>query len=577
MHVLCAEHIIEFRLDFLNWKEGTTSNKSDEIKSNGGIRIPSGHFLASSALIVMIATILSRILGLVREMTIAHIYGATGNTDAFYLAFNIPELIRTLIISGVLSSIFIPIFADFRENKSFEFAKRVTTEIFSFTTLIAVCTVVLGIVFAPGVIHLAEVISFRKIDPETMTTAIQLTRLLFPMLIFIALSGLIQGILNSLHDYKTPAFAPLIFNIAVISTLIYCKISDPGFNNIRVLAIAIVAGVMLQYLVQLPALKSHRFILFKIPDLTHEAFVKFKDLAPAAMLGYATMVINSFVDKAIAFGLVEGGITTLYLGFRVQQIPYSIFGVTIVTVLFPIIAQHIAAKRYNDLKIAIDMGARMLAFTIIPSSVFFMAMSTTVVRALFGHGEFLNFAPGIEWTSDALKYYTFGIFPAASLLLISRVFFSFHDTKTPLKAGAVMVVLNFGLDQLLGSYFGIKGIAFATSIVSFLNCIILLYFLRNRLPDIWKSFFNRNILKMLIVGLVQYAALAYMLVYFNRMYPEHTASQDIIAVVVGLVLSIIIFGGFSYIFKCGEWKMILEYVFSKRRRDKEIRLDDTDI
>jgi putative peptidoglycan lipid II flippase len=525
----------------------------------------------------MIATILSRILGLVREMTIAHIYGATGNTDAFYLAFNIPELIRTLIISGVLSTIFIPIFADFRENKSFEFAKRVTTEIFSFTALIAVCTVVLGIVFAPAVIRGAEIISFRKIDPDTMRTAIELTRLLFPMLIFIGLSGLIQGILNSLHDYKTPAFAPLIFNIAVISTLIYCKVTNPDFDNIRVLAIVVVAGVFLQYLVQLPALKSHGFILFKIPDFTHEAFVKFKDLAPAAMLGYATMVINSFVDKAIAFGLVEGGITTLYLGFRVQQLPYSIFGVTIVTVLFPLMAQHIAAKRFNDLKNAIDMGVRMLAFTIIPSSVFFMAMSTTVIRVLFSHGEFQNFAQGVEWTADALKYYTFGIFPAVSLLLISRVFFSFQDTKTPLKAGAIMIVVNFCLDQLLASHFGIKGIAFATSIVSFLNCMILLYFLKSRLPDIWKSFFNRNILKMLIVGLVQYAALVFMLMQYNSMYPEHTAVQDIIAIAAGLLVSIIVFGGFSYVFKCGEWKMIFEYVFSKRRRDKEIRLDDTDI
>lgn len=576
MHVLSTAHIIRFSL-YKRYKRNGKVKKSKEKLDKKGIMVPSGRFLATSGLIVMLATILSRILGLVREQAIAHIYGATGNTDAFYLALNIPELVRTLVISGVLSSIFIPIFADFRENKSFEVAKRVTTEIFSFTAMIAVCTVVLGIVFAPGVIHLAEIISFREIKPETMETAIQLTRFLFPMLIFIGLSGLIQGILNSLHDYKTPAFAPLIFNVTVISTLIYCKVTDPTFDNIRVLAFAIVAGQFLQYLVQLPALKSFGFILFKIPDFTHEAFVKFKELAPAAMLGYATMVINAFVDKAIAFGLVEGGITTLWYGFRVQQLPYSIFGVTIVTVLFPVIAQHIAAKRYTELKAAIDMGARMLAFTIIPSSVFFMAMSTEVIRAIFGHGAFLDFAPGIQWTADSLKYYTFGIFPAVSLLLISRVFFSFQDTKTPLKAGAVMVVVNFGLDQWLASYYGIKGIAFATSIVSFLNCTILLYFLKSRLPDIWQSFFNRNILKMLMIGVVQYAALAYMVMQYNVMYPQHILVQDILAIVAGLLLSLIIFGGLSLALKCEEWKMIFEYVVSKRRRDKEIRMDDTDI
>jgi len=301
-------------------------------------------------------------------MGIAYIFGVSGKTDAFYLAFNIPELIRTLVISGVLSSIFIPIFAGFREKKSLDEAKRVTAELFSFTALIAVGTVIVGMIFAPNVIWLAKAISFRSGDPEIIKNAIRLTRILFPMLIFISLSGLVQGILNSVHNYKTPAFAPLYFNIVIIGILLGFKITDPEFNNIDILAYAVVIGTFIQFAVQLPALKYHGFTLLKIPNFQHEAFVKFRELAPAAMLGYATMVVNSFVDKSIAFGMIPGGgITTLWLGFRIQQIPYSVFGVTLVTVLFPIIAQHIAAKRFDDLKVALDRGIRVLAFTLIPS------------------------------------------------------------------------------------------------------------------------------------------------------------------------------------------------------------------
>jgi putative peptidoglycan lipid II flippase len=513
----------------------------------------------------MIATILSRILGMIRETTIAYVYGASGKTDAFYLAFNIPELIRTLVISGVLSAVFIPIFADFQERKSMDEAKRVSTEIFSSTTLIAVITCILGIIFAPQVILLAKGISARKIDPTTMYQAIKLTRIMFPMLIFIALSGLMQGMLNSRHDYKTPAFAPFLFNLTTIFTVIGFKIADPEFENIYILAVSIVAGDFLQTVVQIPALKRLGFRLFKIPNFAHEAYTKFWELAPAAMLGYATMVINSFVDKAIAFGLVEGGITTLNYGFRVQQLPYSIFGVTLVTVLYPSIAQYIAAGRMRDLSRALEMGIRMLAFTVIPSSVFFMAMSTVVIQFLFGHGKFGESPQAIIWSADALRYYTTGIFPAVALLLLSRVFFSFHDTKTPLKAGIFMVFLNYGLDQLLGTFFGVKGIAFATSIVSFINCLILMYFLNKRLPEIYKLFFNRNILKIIIAGFIQFVALIFLVYGAHIIIPSPSTLQNLGIVAAGALASIIIFGGLTILMRCTEWKLLADYILKKKK------------
>lgn len=533
-----------------------------DIPETNGLKIPTGAFLAQSAFIVMLATIISRILGLIREMATAHIYGASGNTDAFYLAFTIPELVRTLVISGVLSSVFIPIFADIAEKKGFEEAKRATTEIFTFTTLLAIVTCLLGIIFAPQVIWLAKKISFSDVEISSAKLAIELTRILFPMLIFMSLSGVMQSILNSLHDYKTPAFAPLIFNVTIIIPLILAKYINPTFENIHMLAYVTVLGIFLQDVIQIPALKRCKIRLFKVPDFQHEAFRKFWDLAPAAMLGYTTMVINTFVDKAIAYTLIpEGGLTTLWYGFRIQQIPYSVFGVTLVTVLFPTIAQHIAAERFSDLRRSLETGVRMLAFTVIPSSIYFMALSWIIADLLFGHGKFIENTDSIKWTSLSLKYYTFGIFPAISLLLVSRVFFSFHDTKTPLKAGIIMVIVNFCLAQVLGRYYGVKGLALATSTVAYLNLFILVLLLIPKVPYAWHLFFNRHLLKILIASVAQYFALVYMTygIHFMLKNPW-TIPSEMIVLVIGFVVSLIIFGGITVLLRCSEWRTLFNYL-----------------
>ena len=543
------------------------AKESPDIESRSTTGSPTRRFLALSAFLVMFATILSRILGLVREMAIANVFGASGKTDAFNIAYNIPEMIRTLIISGVMSSVFIPIFADFREKKSFEEAKRVTTELFSFTTLLAVCTCVLGIILAPQVIDLAQIISFRKVSPETYRYAVDLTRILFPMIIFVAMNGLIQGILNSMHDYKTPAFAPFLFNITVIGTVMGFKLADPGFQNIFILAFAVIIGDFLQMLVQIPALKRFGFTLLKIPNFKHDAFAKFMELAPAAMLGYATMVVNSFVDKAVAFGLVEKGVTTLSIGFRVQQLPYAIFGVTIATVMFPSLAQDIAAGHLKEVRRSLDGCIRMLAFTIVPSSVFFMAFSMIIIEVLFGHGAFKDSPNAIQWAGEALAYYTFGILPASILLFLSRIFFSFQDTKTPLKAGAAMVVVNFTLDQILGRYYGVKGISLATSIVAFLNCSILIFLLRKKLPGIWVTFINKHLLKILFAGVVQYYALIILLNRFHKHFPTPSLKENLFLMAAALLLSVVVFCGITLILRSREWVNIREYILKRKSKN----------
>ena len=563
--MICQSYIIKFNPYEYRIRRNATFDSS-EIESSEKTAIPTKRFLALSAFLVMSATIISRILGLAREMAIANVFGASGKTDAYNLAYNIPEMVRTLVISGVLSSIFIPIFADFREKKSFEDAKRVTTELFSFTTLISVCTCVVGIILAPQVIDLAQLISFGKVAPETYKYAVDLTRVLFPMLIFVALSGLIQGILNSMHDYRTPAFAPFIFNITVIGTVLGFKLADPGFQNIYILSFSVVIADLLQMLVQIPAIKRFGFTLLKIPDFKHEAFVKFWELAPAAMLGYATMVINSFVDKSVAFGLIERGVTTLSIGFRVQQLPYSVFGVTIATVMFPSIAQDIAAGRLKEVRRSLDGGIRMLAFTIVPSSVFFMVLSEIVIEVLFGHGAFKDSPNAVLWAGEALAYYTLGILPASILLFLSRVFFSFHDTKTPLKAGAFMVLLNYGLDQVLGREYGVKGISMATSIVAYINCAILIFLLRKRLPGIWVAFINKHLLKILFAGVIQYFALAWILTKFHARIPNPSLKENIVLIVGTMVISVIVFCGITIILRSREWFNIWEYLIKRKSK-----------
>jgi len=528
-----------------------------------------GQFLARSTLLLVITTVLSRLLGVVREIMIAKLYGATGDTDAFFFAYNIPELVRTLLISGALSSVFIPIFTDFHQKMGKDAAKRMSGQVFGFVFLLSIGVTVAGVIIAPLIVHLAQLIGMGKVDKDVFKLTVDLTRMVFPILIFIALSGLCQGILNSLGNFRTPAFAPFFFNIAIIVILVAEDFISDG-ARIQIAAIAFVIGALAQLIYQLPRLRKEGIKLTFRINFRDPVYGRFLALAPAAMLGYATMVVNAFVDKAIAYSFAPRHLSFLTYGFRVEQLPFSVFGVSVATALFPSISTYLSQGRMQEFKRATSAGVRILIFTIVPAMVIFLALKGGVIRLLFERGAFTDEAT--VGTAEALFMYTLGIVPASLLLLISRVFFAGQDMKTPLKAGLVMVGLNFILDiwfsQEWGLGMGFKGIALCTSIVSFINLGILVFILEKRYGDFIKMFINVHVLKIIMAAIVMYPSVQ--LVYWfvtervmRQRFGEAELLQSLIALLTAIILSVGIYISILVVLRAGELNMIKEYLFKR--------------
>lgn len=528
-----------------------------------------GQFLARSTLLLVMTTVMSRLLGVVREIMIAKLYGVSGDTDAFFFAYSIPELVRTLLISGALSSVFIPIFTDFHQKMGKDAAKRMSGQVFGFVFLLSIGVTVLGVIVAPLIVHLAQLIGMGTVDKDVFKLTVDLTRMVFPILIFIALSGLCQGILNSLGNFRTPAFAPFFFNIAIIAILVAEDFISDG-ARIQVAAIAFVIGALAQLIYQLPRLRKEGIKLTFRISFRDPVYGRFLALAPAAMLGYATMVVNSFVDKAIAYAFAPRHLSFLTYGFRVEQLPFSVFGVSVATALFPSISTYLSQGRMQEFKRATSAGVRILIFTIVPAMVIFLALKGGVIRLMFERGAFTDEAT--VGTAEALFMYTLGIVPASLLLLISRVFFAGQDMKTPLKAGIIMVFLNFILDiwfsQEWGLGMGFKGIALCTSIVSFINLGILVFILEKRYGGFIKMFINVHVLKIIAAAIVMYPSLQ--LVYWfvtervmKQQFGEAELLPGLIALLSAIILSVGIYLAMLVVMRAGELDMIKEYLFKR--------------
>jgi putative peptidoglycan lipid II flippase len=449
-------------------------------------------------------------------------------------------------------------------------------QVFGFVLLSCIGITILGLIAAPLIIKLAQFVGMGNVAPEIYQLTVNLTRMIFPIIIFIALSGLAQGIQNSLGNFQTPAIATFFFNIVIIFMLL-AEDSLTTNARIQVAAIAFVVGALAQLLYQMPRFRRDGIPISLRINLKDPVYGRMAVLAPAAMLGYATMVINSFVDKSIAYSLPDtASLSALTYGFRVEQLPFSVFGVSVATALFPTISRYLTEKRMDDFKRTTEAGVRVLIFTVVPAMVIFLALKRPIIQIIFERGAF-----GIEATTssaDSLFMYTLGIVPASLMLLIARVFFARQDMKTPLYAGIVSVFLNFILDiyfaQPWGLGMGFKGIALCTSIVAFVNLGILVFILDRRYGGFINMHLNRHVGKIIIAGFWQYVSAQYFYAV-ARKYLFHTPMTEtaefmpvFISFLIAVAFSLVIFISLLIVMRAGELKMIKDLLFKRARGNK---------
>ncbi len=431
--------------------------------------------IARAAGVVSGATLVSRVLGFLRDLIIASAFGAGTATDAFFAAFRLPNMLRELLGEGALSAAFIPVFSESLTRRGREGAWRLAwtalTLLASLLTLIST----VGILLAPFLVRLIAP-GFAAV-PAKLNLAIFLARVMFPYILFVGMAALLMAILNAQGHFATPALSPTMLNIAMIGCALFLTPHvDPP---ILALAIGVLIGGVGQLVIQVPVawrrgMSEHRGIDLGDPDIGRIARL----MAPG-VAGLAITQVNVFIGTFLASFLGEGSISVLYYAFRLIQFPIGIFGVAIATAAFPTMARHAADRSLEAVGATAAYALRLVLFVTLPCMVGLLVFRVPIVQLLFERGAFDRTVTLA--TADALLFYTLGLGAYVSTRVLVPAFYSIQDTSTPVKIGAAAVLVNIICSLLFMRPLGAGGLALATAVSSFVNLAFLLFALRRRL------------------------------------------------------------------------------------------------
>ena len=423
-----------------------------------------------SGLLVMIITMVSRVLGLVRAGIIAYYFGASAMTDAFFSAFKISNFFRQLLGEGALGSSFIPLYNERVESEGEENSKQFIYSILNLLFVFSTIVTILMIIFSQEIID--GIVS--GFPDETKIIASRLLKIMSVYFVFISLSGMVCAILNNFKQFAVPASTSIFFNLAIILASMYFGKT----YGIDALAYGVVIGGLFQFLVVLPAFfKIMKGYSFKI-DWKDPYLKKIFIMICPMLIGIVARQVNTIVDQMFASYLAEGGVSALENATRLYLLPVGVFGVSISTVIFPALSK---AMSKNDLDGATDniiKGLNILLFLIIPSTAVLTFYAPEVIRLTLSYGKFDEEA--VRVTSQALLYYSLGLYFYTAIYLMTRAFYSVKNSKYPVKFSIISIVINIVLNFLLIKSMAYRGLALSTSIASGVNFFLLLIVFRRK-------------------------------------------------------------------------------------------------
>jgi putative peptidoglycan lipid II flippase len=400
----------------------------------------SGRRLARSTAIVSLATGASRVLGLVREIVASYYFGAAGKVNAFTVAFQVPNLFRALVADFALSPAFVPVFTELLEKGERKRAWRVASSLFWLVLLILGALTALLILLAPWIIR-----PFG--DPGgDAALAVGLSRVLFPIVTLLGVSGIVVGILNSYDEFTIPALTPIFWNLAIIAGLVIgVPRADTVDAKLYVYAGSIVVGTVIQVLLPMPWLRGRDDRLRVLIDWHDPAVWRVLRLMLPVMLGLGLINFNVVIDSAFASRLIDPSLapTAIDKAFRLYMLPQGMFSVAIATVLFPSLARFAARGDDDGFRRTVGLGVRQIAFMLVPASAVSAVLAEPITRLVFQRGEFAPSQTPV--VAGALAAFSAGLFFNGTMLLLNRAFFSLHAPWLPTWVAFGNLLLNTAL------------------------------------------------------------------------------------------------------------------------------------
>ena len=449
--------------------EATTEQKKD-------------HGLLRSSGVVSFFTMLSRFLGLARDVVFARVIGAEALADVFFVAFKIPNFFRRLFAEGAFAQAFVPILGEYREKGSAaavrELVSRVAgnlglTLIF-ITLFIVVASPLMAAIFAP---------SWYMDNPSKFAATSEMLRITFPYLLFISMTGLAGAVLNSYDRFAVPAFTPLLLNVTLI---VAALIGAPLFDQpAYALAWGVLFAGIIQFIFQLPFLRSIHMLPMPRVDWQHSGVKKVLALMAPAIFGVSVSQINLLLDTVLATFLPTGSVSWLYYSDRLSELPLGVFGIAIATVILPNLSRHHIAQSNQAFSQTLDWALKMILVVAVPAAAALMLLAEPILVTLFYYGEVMTLRD-MSMASLSLKAYAAGLIAFMLIKVLAPGFFARQDMRTPVRIGVIAMALNMLFNLMLviplHKYWqiGHLGLAAATSLSAFINAILLFLSLRKK-------------------------------------------------------------------------------------------------
>ncbi|MDY7218222.1 murein biosynthesis integral membrane protein MurJ [Denitrificimonas sp. JX-1] len=430
-------------------------------------KLKASSLLRSSA-VVSVMTMISRVLGMIRDMVMASYFGSSASADAFFVAFKIPNFLRRLFAEGAFAQAFIPVLSEYREKRSFADVKLLVDRTAGMLGLILTALTALGVVMSPYLIMLFAP-GFHD-EPSKMQLAGELLRITFPYLLLISLTAFCGAILNSYGRFAVPAFTPVLLNLSMIGSTLFLT---PYFTE-PVMALAwgvFIAGVA-QLLFQMPFLWKMRLLPRPRVVAKDPGVKRIMLLMLPALFGVSVSQINLLLDTVLASFLQTGSVSWLYYADRLSELPLGAFGIAIGTVILPALSRHHATEKPEDFSNTIDWALRMVLLVGVPAALALAVLAEPLIATLFFYGAMT--AADVSQAAAALQAYALGVLTFMLIKVLAPGFFARQDLKTPVRIAIICMVINMLLNLILIWPLQHVGLALATSLASMLNAGLLL-------------------------------------------------------------------------------------------------------
>lgn len=469
-----------------------------------------------STFIVSAMTMLSRVLGLVRDIVLLNVFGAGKDFDTFVVAFRIPNFFRRLFAEGAFSQAFIPVLTEYKTTKTHAEVQILISRVFGCLMTVMSLLTFVAMVAAPAVLYIYAP-GFHN-DPEKFDLAVDMFRLTIPYLLFMSLTAFASSILNSYGSFSTPAFAPVLLNITMIAGAWWLTpyMAEP----IMALGWAVVVAGILQLVIQIPELWRKNLLIPPKIDFKHEGVDRIMKLMLPALFGVSVTQINLLLNTIWASFMQDGSVSWLYSAERMTELPLGLIGVAIGTVILPSLSARHAEQDQSKFRGMIDWAAKVIMLVGVPASIALFMLSTPIIQALFQRGQFT--VEDTQMTAMALQCMSAGVISFMLIKVFAPGFYAQQDTKTPVRVGLMAVAANAILNVIFIGFFKLidwqaehMALALASSGSALVNAGMLYFYLHKR--DIYRfgAHWKKLFLQFALANITMIAALWYALSWYN--------------------------------------------------------------